>query len=829
MESPKTAVVAIHGVADQSAGATAQQCADLLLEAEGSPYTAVERTPLSLAVSPHLPNGWSRVMAKAASDSPAPEGSALTYQSPTVKRWVKKLAPTQLVGDEADSDGESDSSVPDSEQFYALSFHDRLWSAAEGEVNEGEIEESFPQKDRRYETARHRLTSPENPGRRQTVDVFELHWADLSRLGDSVFGAFLGVYQLLFFLPILGQSTLGYARLEALLRPGGRRRLRAHWWATVDWLYAVIVKLMTLAVPILNLGLLSLVAFAVVPMVASSNTWNLGITAAVLGLGLALVLSLAMGLLPASRRMAWLSQSKSFLLAFVMVLGAAGILAYFRLDELERGSLVLLALGLWGLFAVACLALLWIYAKRCPSAFSLGLAAFGVLFVYLVLQLPWAVKESETLLHEVAEAAKPLASLHWYVWIPITVMTLLWSVLFCGGAIVTRSSRTRAALITALVALVLPGAALLLINLALWSGLVLAADQLELPALEPALRVAQDLVDRAIYPSHAQPWDSAASYLQTIRWGSIVGAAGLVFALLGLVWSVVPAVLADFQWFQRLLGRRSSAFDEWLAESTNSLFRWARWVVVGLIVLFGVLYPLYSALGETADRETFRLLPVILPGLGGALLAAIIGRGPLRFLAVGFRAVLDVSLDVMNWQRTRPAGGTACLRITSRFLALLAHLKHEGYQRIVLVAHSQGTVIAADVLRHLAHTQTLGDAMSKRELHVVTFGSPLRQVYGRRFPLTYGWTYDDERNWNLTTANNIDHVTEWRNLYGSGDYVGRALWHHEEAADASKYSDQVWDATGPGTTRRIELCIGARGHTSYWHDPTVARVVLDVI
>jgi hypothetical protein len=82
---------------------------------------------------------------------------------------------------------------------------------------------------------------------------------------------------------------------------------------------------------------------------------------------------------------------------------------------------------------------------------------------------------------------------------------------------------------------------------------------------------------------------------------------------------------------------------------------------------------------------------------------------------LGFRTVIDVVLGVINWLRLHPLDDNPRARICARYVSLLRHLCQwkavsdgRGYDSIVIFAHSQGTVITADLLRFLETTATKG-------------------------------------------------------------------------------------------------------------------------
>jgi hypothetical protein len=203
--------------------------------------------------------------------------------------------------------------------------------------------------------------------------------------------------------------------------------------------------------------------------------------------------------------------------------------------------------------------------------------------------------------------------------------------------------------------------------------------------------------------------------------------------------------------------------------------------------------------------------------------AGILALGKAYSRGLGaLRPGLDLALDVDNWLRERPKKSNPRARILSRYLALLKHLKQRGYERVVIVAHSQGTVITADLLR-LLKTSNWEHQLNIR---LFTLGSPLRQLYAERFPDLYGWVTEHGG----PEPSQLHGVTYWLNGYRSGDYVGRALW--EDLIESSRF------AAGPSPTTFVsadlnnkklfnEFCVGAGAHTHYFDytAPDVATAI----
>jgi len=175
----------------------------------------------------------------------------------------------------------------------------------------------------------------------------------------------------------------------------------------------------------------------------------------------------------------------------------------------------------------------------------------------------------------------------------------------------------------------------------------------------------------------------------------------------------------------------------------------------------------------------------------------------------------------------------------------------QGYERIVIVAHSQGTVISAELLRYLqfrAAQAALGrpDDVGRwgRQLdgrvHLLTAGCPLRQLYAGFFPSLYRWVLQDDAQRVGPTAAGLG-VQRWINAYTTGDYVGRWLWSRlvrkpgdisDTMIDELLQPGDVYaaDAVAPDLllqqlARRPELdvCLGLGAHTHYF-EPDQHRV-----
>jgi len=348
----------------------------------------------------------------------------------------------------------------------------------------------------------------------------------------------------------------------------------------------------------------------------------------------------------------------------------------------------------------------------------------------------------------------------------------------------------------------------------------------------------------------------AAETLDQLVRGLIETGAGFGFTALFLsvviavafgLYAVGPSVLNEIRPKPPLDGTSNG---RWL----DGGFRLLRWA--GRLIFLGVFLVLpagplianrWPSLGNY--NSSLQLWAVSALGLAGGGL--FLFRSRLKSLAGGLRSVVDVALDVDNYLREHPRSSNPRGRIAARMSSLLKHIYRGKYDAIVIIAHSQGTVIAADLLRFIRMTgldQTDPDLAARKgaPIYLFTMGSPLRQLYGLRFPHLYLWARHHQLPWP-----NAGHpippdtgpdpaqldVTQWVNAYRSGDYVGRYLWRPEPSDFAYLIKpialrgrwpvgsvDVEASETAPPTTNRREFCIGSGGHQHYWdgYAPAIA-------
>jgi hypothetical protein len=173
----------------------------------------------------------------------------------------------------------------------------------------------------------------------------------------------------------------------------------------------------------------------------------------------------------------------------------------------------------------------------------------------------------------------------------------------------------------------------------------------------------------------------------------------------------------------------------------------------------------------------------------------------------------------------------------------------QPYDGFVIVAHSQGTVITADLLQFLKldPDPALTRLQENRLIHLFTMGSPLRQLYGFGFPHLYHWVINDTAKAPETMdlmptlkplPGALLGVKTWTNAFRSGDYVGRYLWRHDKMPNQWNRLDLKEKITYLSSDHqkieqvtRSEFCLGAGAHTHYWDStaPEVAEMIDDLI
>jgi hypothetical protein len=228
------------------------------------------------------------------------------------------------------------------------------------------------------------------------------------------------------------------------------------------------------------------------------------------------------------------------------------------------------------------------------------------------------------------------------------------------------------------------------------------------------------------------------------------------------------------------------------------------------------------------EGNTFTATILILTAVGGFAVAA--GQAPLR-------AGLGIAIDVITWlndhswdstERKRTETSTVFERVIPALYAGKNNRKAEGYWRrerikqrldvlanqlirderpdqLFIISHSQGTVVAIDVLNNEG-ANWLSKMPEGGQLFLATMGSPYTHVHHHYFPSAFASVPELTK---LAPVEKDGILTDWINIFRIDDFVGTHIdptgkWPHENA-------------------------VPANGHTYYWIDENVFPILKDFV
>jgi hypothetical protein len=799
------AVVVVHGIADQRPGQTVREIARLLCHGgAGEPrYVHGEFREVLVPVT-RLPPGGAASSAAQASAGAGSTAAAARQRPGTPSGFYR--AQKSLPIATAAAPGPHD---------LGLALNDYLLGRLE-----------LSEREALYESTRISLRRRAND---RPVDLFELYWADLSRLGEGGFRALTALYQLFFHLGTLAADIVDQVSLSVGGGPGWRLLQRMHAW--LAWL-------MRGPAALVQLAMLLLIVFGAAALVSPDQQ----------GQVLAALFTVAALVLTALSALAWLHGASPMLrwLPFLGLLaaalacgGAAGVAlrpdARLAVMHFGAGALAIAVVGAWLVERYARVS----YGVRglghlLIAGTVVGLCVDGrALFPRVTTQAEWML----TAALNVGEWLLALLLLVWVAYVVVQAAVVLLGVWLGQGV----DPAARQSLATARVAVVGSTALFAVLSLVLWSVLGYIAGQ----------RLTEFNYEPVIF---GRGYRSGAIFLDDrIRtFGSFFTPLVVAFTVLGSAALLVlaPSLLEEIRPTSNLdtRGRRSTAvawserLGRWLGGGLQWLKRTFMLLVPPAAIVGGVLYPAFVyrqfafSAGSAGAWATWMVgwldalqgETLVATGkwmAGGAVTVAALGarfRGTFGRL----RVTLDAVLDVDNYFRDPPNRQPPRARIFSRYASLLVYLRDRGYARIVIVSHSQGSVISADLLRYLHVQRRLPDVIGSVPVTLVTIGSPLRDLYAEHFPLLYRWMGARAREAAAAQPKAADvGVGQWVNAFRSGDYVGRALW--TPAARGYPIAlvgpDGMVEADRAGD--RAEFCLGAGAHTHYFSNDAVALAV----
>ncbi|HEY9825227.1 MAG TPA: hypothetical protein V6D19_07250 [Stenomitos sp.] len=878
----KVAVVAVHGISDQKPYDSARAIADLLANCTDyhqSAYAPFRERFIRLKVTPLKPQA--QVNIKVLRSWNARVYQALNWGLP--KSWADRFFKLWQSVDERGPymkrmlmGRPEDPTDPLTQPDY-LFIRDQI---------EDYTQESI------YESIRleSQCTFDDSDSHQPTqVHVYEMYWADLSRLGTGFVRIFGELYQLLFHLGSLGRQSVDLARAEnqTAVDRGSWGELSSLWaWYSATQVLAS--RLLALFLPILNLCLLvaalmslpGLIPLAYAPWVA------------VLSTGLLLALVVAYRVLSKNLTGFWQWLLLPFLAGLIGALGVEVFITGQIQFGIPLGTYRWLALE-WATFlsAVIWFILIKPYSRHRPGADVFAIAVSFPLALVALWFLQSAPNSHEGLTFASLRMVEIIYMILLWGWFAFLLM--YFAALGIGGLAIARiprstvgathvleqqqrRARAKQAAWTARFSLAVPAILFSFLTLSLWTALARLGS-----SLLPDSKFYQPLWFFADLQASYKPADFARQL--TIFSGSPLAAIviGLLAVAIGiLLWAFGPAILSERFALGRndLHNRFAQGLGNWLNYGFQLILGPGDWIIswcIPFLFLAGTIDGISLLAGggsilakqfpglATAFNSTDTLLNWVAAFITASATSLIALGGRLNQISLGLRGFLDAALDVDNYLRLHPRDDNPTARIYARYASLLRYLYCPGndetpYDAVIVVAHSQGTVITADLLRflNLDPDPVLEDTLGKAtNLYLFTMGSPLRQLYSFAFPHLYYWMSNDDKvtpkGWMLEAQaqplpQNLLGVKAWINAFRSGDYVGRYLWRSSRMQelwykvnlqspppDLSEQEIEAWRLKFPSylseddTKGRREFCLGVGAHTHYW-DRTAPEVACEI-
>jgi hypothetical protein len=802
----RVAVVAVHGIADQRAGQTVREIARLLCHGgAGEPrYVQGEMHEVLVPVAKLEPGGTASPAATqfATHVGRKAETSRRRPGTPSGFYQAQKSDPVVAAADAGARD-------------LGLALNDYLLGRLD-----------LPEREALYESTRVSLRRRADD---RPVDIFELYWADLSRLGEGGYRALSALYQLFFHLGTLAADVVDQVSLSV----GGGSA-----WRLLQRMHAWLAWLMKGPAALVQLSMLLLVLFGAAALVSPDQQGQL--LAALFAVGVIILTALA--------ALAWLRGTSLaarwakllVLLAAAVACSVAVVVALRAETDLPvmyfgASALAIAVLGAWLIERYSRVT----HGVRMPGHLLVAATVIG-LCVDGRTVLPQVTTQAEWMLtaaFNVGEWLLAAVLLVWAVYVAVQTAALVLG-LWLGRGI---DDAARQSLDTSRLAVVGSTALFAVLSLVLWSVVgYVAGHRLKEFYYLPVI-FGRGYRSGAIFlDDRIQTF--GAFFTPLVLSFTVLASAALVLLVPSLLEEMCPTLNVDSRGRRREAVVWSERLGTWLSGGLQWLKRTFTIVVPPGAMVGGVLYLAFvyrqfafsiGAAGEVAKwlaggLDYVQGETLVAAGkwlAGGALTIAALGSRFTRTIG-RLRVTIDAALDVDNYFRDPPNRQPPRARIYSRYASLLAYLRDRGYARIVIVSHSQGTVISADLLRYLHVQGRLPGLVGGAPITLVTVGSPLRDLYAEHFPLLYRWMGSNAAGFATAgpRASDIGAV-EWVNACRSGDYVGRFLWRPPGHAygialvgrDGKVEADRAGDRTG--------FCLGAAAHTHYFSNDAVALAV----
>lgn len=891
MSNPRIAVIAIHGVGDHKPFEIAKSVAGMLEDLKDGPqqprYGTFTESIILMNVSPVKVEG--RAFSPAASTkvgTPIPEqGSwgpmgALYENKHDIQHSIdskpKSLDHLFLEGQLAHYKGEG---PEDTNEVLRLEGRRRANAAV------GLEQESNPNV---AGSAPRPSNLPE-----EEVHVYDMFWSDLSGVSTAGLRIFGELYQLLFHLGSVGVNNVKAAGIFFSETKADAA------WRRFDFFQVRAASMLAWPIPLLNLIILALAIglFADSALVKLSGIQETILTTVVLFaciLGVWGYRLITKGQF--STASFWAPPT-----AFIVLSALAAILAASLADKISRNQWFrevvecTATLLVWIALAAALWAIVCAYEKHRPGTRIAFRRTVTAVVLGCILSFHWWRSLYPTNFVAMVISLHVIEVAFWILLFCWFLFGILFVLAFFAGFFAVKASaaampreldRAGRTNWTARLTLALPAVLFLLLTVAAWTGVVKVLSgvvphdaSFQCQDCSASLRDSGPCKVSALYYTSFRGKPVPVSH-----WADdILSKGGLLYlpVLLLLIcvcgvisiWGLLPSVLDEIsppRGGGETTQKQSNALGNWL----NNGFEFMRWG--GRLLYLGMfLFPvaMIVAIFPPSPNSTIELInvfarsiewikpfaPSMVQTLGTLVAGAAVGLlglgGQFSKLALGFRPIVRVALDVDNWLREHPRDSNPTARICGRYVSLLRYIAQwqgedkRGYDALIVFAHSQGAVITYDLLRFLnveakeaksyaGYDSTLA-GLDKMPLYVFTMGCPLRQLYGLRFPYLYGYAPTGPEEANLPDPADLGlNLVEWVNTYRTGDYVGRYLWRDNPWDPVDTISYSTWDPPQgipkniwiDAKRKRIEFTIGPGAHTHYW-DSTAKPIaeMLDVL
>ena len=956
MPIPRVAVIAVHGVADQQPGETARAVVELLVSSspDGTCYTSSATQDLTLRVPPLAPQA--DAMPRVEHDSqPTPSGEDRSLKKSFEQSlrsdfhrhdWAAAAPAREAAPHDAGAPvGPADIGVPAAELDRGIAVTNYLLAKHQ---RNGASPETY---DTTCVSLERHCVSPDKLCKEVDtttahVDVYEMYWADLSRLSGSMPRIVSELFTLVFRLSKLGRGTVDemWSQLARVRDPAApRARAYAGAWNVVawlqiglDWLFVnglalLFTQLALLGVLLVCLGFTSGIAPEIAKDALEREAAILHQKWLHMGVAIALIVLASLRLLYRRGDGKWPQVAGPVLV--ILVAGAALVAGFVSGPGLLQW---VTAITLLVLLTLANEFMLRIADDRFPLVHAVGrwmwIASALLMAGSAIHEMPTLESEQwrEVWVHAALFTTETvLLAIKWW-WIIAGPLLFVW---FVAGQIARLESgyASRASVATGRLGITVSLGMFLVVTMTIWAltNNVLSAsvDGVAyrpcvfgyapvpgdpLPPKSAGPNACMWTSKNAIHAAASAPMPTASTVLYD-RYANSTSAFSLLATLLlmlvaYLLMMFTPSVLAELKLIvdarrdahrQELDRRKTQAkpapqvaeatkdrreTPAQRAERARELGRWltagyrrldlmvAIISALGIVLSLGISVLFLSTVFEHekvsawidavglarlmdwigslqtrasgASRTIFSPLQTLVFSAAGVGAALSILGGQLSRRIPSLRSPLDVALDVDSHFREFPRTDIPRAHIFSRYAALLEHVRSQGYDRIVVVSHSQGTVISSELLRFLSSRAQVapkpGDEPLLRgnplpPINLLTLGCPLRQLYGARFPGLYGWVLAKNGAVFGPRAADIG-VQRWMNAFCSGDYVGRWLWSDSGDEPELKHpmiNTLAGDAFGRVDTytgfdpmppvealldqaREVEVCLGLGAHTHYF-------------